>query len=436
MKERKIIFVITLVLSLFLLFGCSNENLVGVTKNNTSKGTVALKVGESTIPSGVQYLTAFLTRQDYDTLTASIDVSNDSLNILTMQNVPAGNWHLKVHASNSDGKVLYSGETNVTIVENETIDVYLTLTSVGSGTGNIEIYVDWGSNWKDYSGNPILSKEPDVSNVYGVIESKILFADGLYKMWYVKLLSSAKTEIWYAESSDGISWNNNSEPVIVPGNTGSWDDYSVGVGDVSYENGKYKMYYNGFRDQYGEWSIGFAVSDNGINWEKYNAPVLTPSGNEFQIVASSIIKTDNKYYMYYTNRNYPYYSICLAISPDGLNWQKYEQNPILEPIKDWEGTGVLFPSVLIKDNKYEMVYMNVNQNNWAFGKAYSVDGLTWERSDSNPFFTAKETFNNWAYKIAYPDYVRINSEYRIYYTGYIVSEEGIEEGTVALITNE
>ena len=126
----------------------------------------------------------------------------------------------------------------------------------------------------------------------------------------------------------------------------------------------------------------------------------------------------------------------LAISQDGLNWQKYDQNPILEPLKVWEGTGVLFPSVLIKDNKYEMVYMNVNQNNWAFGKATSVDGLIWVRSDSNPFFNAKETFNNWAYKIAYPDYVRINSEYRIYYTGYILNEEGTEEGTVALITNE
>ncbi|MEJ2616299.1 MAG: hypothetical protein P8Z35_15180 [Ignavibacteriaceae bacterium] len=385
MKEGKIIFVITLIMSLFLLYSCSNENLVGVNKNNTSKGSVVLKVVENTIPSGVQYLTAFLTRQDNDTLTASIDVGNDSLNILTMQNVPAGNWHLIVNASNSDGKILYSGETGVTILEDETIDVYLTLTSVGSGTGNIEIYIDWGSNWKDYFGNPILSKAPDISNVYGVIEPKILFEN---------------------------------------------------VGDVIYENGKYKMYYNGFRDQYGEWSIGLAVSDNGINWEKYNAPVLTPSGNEFQIVASSIIKLDNKYYMYYTNRNYPYYSICLAISQDGLNWQKYDQNPILKPLKDWEGTGILFPSVLIKDNKYEMVYMNVNQNNWAFGKATSVDGLSWLRSDSNPFFTAKKTFNNWAYKIAYPDYVRINSEYRIYYTGYIINEEGIEEGNVALITNE
>jgi len=106
MKEGKIIFVVTLVMGIFLLYSCSNENLVGVSKNNTSKGSVALKVVENTIPSEVQYLTAILTRQDYDTLTASIDVRNDSLNILTMQNVPMGNWHLIVTASNSESKVL------------------------------------------------------------------------------------------------------------------------------------------------------------------------------------------------------------------------------------------------------------------------------------------------------------------------------------------
>ncbi len=179
--------------------------------------------------------------------------------------------------------------------------------------------------------------------------------------------------------------------------------------------------------------LGYAVSDDGINWEKNTAPVFnTKLTTNIQIVASSVIKVDSQYYLYYSTRNYPYYSICLAISQDGLNWQKYGQNPILKPLKSWEGTGVFFPTVLKRDNKYEMVYMNCNQNIWAFGKAISLNGINWIKSDSNPFFTAKETFNNWAYKIAYPDYVRINSEYRIYYTGYI----GSDEGTVAIVSNE
>lgn len=423
------------ILFIFLLYlnGCSKESLVGINKDNPSQGSIALKINNNTAPSEVQQLTAYLTRPDYDTLESSIIINNDPLKVLSFENIPVGNWHLAVEAQNSEGKVIYCGESDVSVIEDSIISVYLTLQPVGSGTGNIEIYIDWGSNWKDYYENPILTKGPNISNVYGIIEPKILYENGVYKMWYTKLLSSAAIEIWYTESSDGINWTSQyDKPVIVPGEAGAWDDYSVGVGDIIYEDGKYKMYYNGFQDQYGKWCIGLAVSDDGINWQKNAAPVLIPSEEEYQIIASSVIKLDDQYYMYYSTRNYPYYSICLAMSQDGLNWQKYDQNPILKPLNSWEGTGILFPTVLKRDNKYEMVYMNCNQNLWAFGKAISLNGKDWIKSDSNPFFTALDTFNKWAYKIAYPDYIRINSEYRIYYTGYI----GNDEGTVAVVTNE
>ena len=220
-----------------------------------------------------------------------------------------------------------------------------------------------------------------------LLSLKYLYINGIYKMWYTKLFASASANIWYAESLDGIYWYSNyDKPVIKPGNYGNWDDYSVCVGDIIYEDGKYKMYYFGFRDQYGKWCIGYAVSDDGINWEKNTEPVLTPSDDEFQIVASSVIKVDSKYYLYYSTRNYPYYSICLAISQDGLNWQKFGQNPILKPLKSWEGTGVFFPTVLKRDNKYEMVYMNCNQNIWAFGKAISLNGINWIKSDYKSIF--------------------------------------------------
>ncbi len=416
-----------------LFFGCSKENLVGVNKTNTSKGSIALKINKASIPSEVQLLNAQLSRSNYDTLKTSINVIDDSLNVISFEAVPVGGWHLKIDAQNSVGKIIYRGETDVTIIEDETNNVYLTLQPFGSGTGNINIYIQWDSDWLDYNNNPIFTKDINASDVYGIIEPKILYENGVYKMWYTKLFASASADIWYAESSDGINWHTNyNKPVIQPGNAGNWDDYSVCVGGIIYDNGKYKMYYFGFQDQNGKWCIGYAVSDDGINWEKNTEPVLTPSDNEFQILASSVIKVDNNYYMYYSTRNYPYYSICLATSQDGLHWQKYDQNPILKSSETWEGTGIFFPTVIKKDNNFEMVYGNCNQNEWAFGKAVSQDGKIWVKSNSNPFFVSQETYNNWTNKIAYPDYVKINSEYKIYYTGYI----GYDEGTVAFITNK
>ena len=48
---------------------------------------------------------------------------------------------LKVNAKNSEAKIIYTGETEITILENETIDVYLTLTPAENGTGSIRIFI-------------------------------------------------------------------------------------------------------------------------------------------------------------------------------------------------------------------------------------------------------------------------------------------------------
>ena len=60
-----------------------------------------------------------------------------------------------------------------------------------------------------------------------------------------------------------------------------------------------------------------------------------------------------------------------------------------------------------------------NAEGTGFGKATSTDGINWVKDESNPFFTKDQTHNNWAnYKIAYPNFIRINNHDRIYYTGF------------------
>jgi predicted GH43/DUF377 family glycosyl hydrolase len=405
-------------LSFIILFSsCSNENLTGIkTDNISSKGSIALKIDKSTTPSGVQQLVAFLSHQNHDTLKTSIDVNNDSLSLLTFENIPIGEWHLNINALNSEGKILYSGETDVTIVEGETIDVYLTLTPVGSGTGNINIYVNWENQWIDYYNNPVFTSHNSPDSPLAVTEPRVIYDQGIYKMWYLNLYNSAKGNIWYAESNDGINWHSvQNQPVLVPGNSGNWDDYAVAPGFIIKEGSNYEMYYNGFHDQYGTWNIGLAISSDGIHWEKNSEPVLTASDEEYQIGVSSVVKYSSTYFMYYSVRHYPYYTISLATSSDGINWVKYEGNPILKVTKDWEGTGIYGPSVIYDHDKLEMVYMNASAN--SFGFAISNDGINWTKN-SDPIFTADDTYNKWTARIAYPDFKNFNSELRIYYTAY------------------
>ena len=416
MKRGKFIFAYIIFISLIFLNSCSNENLVGVSKDSKSKGSVALKINNNA-PSEVQQLTAFLSRSGYDTLETSISINNDSLNVLSFEAVPVGNWHLFVEAKNSAGKITYSGETDITIIEDETIDAYLTLTNTGSGTGNINLYINWDSSskWIDYVNNPIFTINDGPSSVIALGAHIVYLDNGTYKMWYSGTNSSGNLNVYYAESIDGINWVKKTDtPVLSPGQPGTWDDYSVGVGAIIKENGIFKMYYQGWHDVNGEWSVGLATSTDGIQWQKKDVPVLTPSSNENQLGPWSIMKINNLYYLYYTNRDYPYYSINLAISQDGINWNEYENNPILKVTKEWEGMGVYQPSVIYDQGNFEMVYMSSNAN--AFGYAVSNDGINWKKDD-NPIFTQQNIYNNWSNRIIYPDYHKFDNEYWLYYSG-------------------
>ena len=412
---------ISLILILFSL-GCSNENLVGVNANSATRGSIALKIDKTSVPAGVQQITAELSRYNYDTLNTTISVSNDSLNVLSFKDVPIGEWLLKVNALNSEGKEIYKGTTDVTIIEDETIDVYLTLIPVGSGTGSINIFVDWGNKWIDFYGNPVYTQYESPDYPLAITQPKVIYDNGVYKMWYLNLYNSAKSNIWYAESNDGISWHSaQNAPVLSPSDTG-WDDYSVAPGIILKENNYFKMYYNGFHDQYGKWNIGLAVSSDGIHWEKNGDPVLKASDEEYQIGVSSVVNYHQNYFMYYSVRHYPYYNICLATSNDGIHWSKYENNPILNAVKSWEGTGIYSPSVIYDDRKFEMIYMNAEAN--SFGFAVSNDGIYWTKN-SNPTFTKDDTYNTWANRIAYPNFINVNSELRLYYTGYKNYSDGV-----------
>ena len=395
--------------------GCKEENLVGI-MNNT-KGSVEFKINANTTPTTVQRITAFLTRQNYDTLSTSILINSDSLNVLSLQQVPVGSWHLIVDAANSEGKVIYSGETDIIIVEDETIDVYLTLIPTGSGEGNVNIYVSWGEgSWIDINDNPIFDN-PSIP--YGAAQCKVIFDDNKCKMWYTALFSASQAEIWYVESPDGINWDNSTSfPVLKKGEPGTWDDYRVGVGAVLKDDNDYKMYFCGWRNQNSVWQVGMAVSNDGINWQKYSEPVLSANETEFQIGASDVIKKDNMYYMYYTYSSDPYSSehkISLAISSDGITWNRYSQNPILTATMQWEGNGISYPTVIFDNNKFVMIYQN--QFRTAFGSAISNDGIHWTKNVTNSIFGVNNLSNYWTSYINYPFFRKFSREYRLYYTG-------------------
>ncbi len=403
---------------LSISFSCIQE----ITNPLAENGKLVLKIDKQNAPKSVTVVKAYLTREIFPPIVGSLNLLSDSTAEILFDQIDAGEWHLKVDAENDKGLILYTGETNVQIFAGFTSQVYLTLQPTGVGVGSIYIHVTWGvpisQNWTDYTYNPILTKSYKYFDEYGVAQPQIIIDKGLYRMYYLGVAASATKYVLYAESNDGINWTKPiSHPILFPGNYGTWDSWAVHPGAVLKDNDIYKMYYCGYSDQFGRWGIGLATSADGINWVKYPYPILMgTTGWEYQIGSSAILKKNGIYYLYYYGRNLPSYSIAVATSLDGINFTKYSGNPILTAVHQWELNGLLYPSVIEENTQLKMVYMNSNGS--GFGIATSTDGFNWTKSSSNPFFTNQNTSNNWASgKVAYPYWLKLNNETRIYYSG-------------------
>ncbi len=366
-------------------------------------------------------VTAYLTRQGFDPISGTLNLLTDSTADINLNNIPSGGWHLKVDAADSMGVVKYSGQTDVNVIENQTIQVTLTLVPVPGGVGNIYLYVTWGNpsnGWNDFPGNPVLTGIYNGYESYGVYQAYVMKDGNTFKMWFNGLNGDGAGVIEYAESNDGIHWLRPiNHPVLLPGN--GWDNQNVSLPTVIKEDSLYRMYYQGRASLYGPWHIGLATSSDGINWTKHPNPVLyATSGWELQIQPTDIVKKDGVYYLYYDGVIYDYNvqtKVGLATSTDGINFTRSPQNPVLSASQNWEGGQVFDASVIYEDGSFKMVYSSLH--GYGLGEAASVDGINWTKSNTNPIFTPQQTVNHWTNWVAYSHLRKFDNEYRIYYAG-------------------
>jgi len=416
----KKLFVFSIVLAVFSFYSCSDDNSI-IPTTPVGAGKISLSVDRNNAPQDVMTVVATLSRSGFQNLVSSMSLTSDSSANTTFSELQAGIWHLKVDAYNANNIILYTGETDVSVTGGSTTNVSLQLLPTGNDVGTINILVTWGvstKNWIDYPSNPILNPSYNSYDFGGIIQSMVYRAEDKYLMWYDGVTGNGVKYVLYAESQNGFYWTKPIQyPVLFP-NLSSWDSWAVHPGPVIKENGLLKMYYNAGSSQEGLWHIGFATSIDGKIWVKNSLPVIYADNSVWapQIIAWSLVKKDQTYYLFFTGRNHPIYKIGLATSSDGINWIKRD-NPILSPSLNWEGTGVASPSVILEEGIFKMVYSNVNPTYNAFGYATSIDGINWTK-DEQPFFRSNQTHNQWsAYKISYPCFNIYDGQKRIYYTG-------------------
>lgn len=270
------------------------------------------------------------------------------------------------------------------------------------------------SDWVKYTRNPVLGAQ------YGTcFDICVLREAEKFRMW---VSWRPKKSVAITESTDGINWK---APQIVFGprtETGWEDDINRPV--VVHRDDGYHMWYTG--QARGRSSIGYATSTDGMVWtRRSDQPVLKPSVPwEGVALMCPHVLWDNEHRqwkMWYSGgEQYEPNAIGYAISKDGLNWEKHVSNPVLapDPRYNWEKNRVTAAQILIHEGWYYAFYIGFRDIDHAqIGVARSNDGITgWVRHAGNPI--VRPTPGGWDADACYKPYaVYSDGRWRLWYNG-------------------
>ena len=196
-----------------------------------------------------------------------------------------------------------------------------------------------GYRWRMAQETPVFTTdripygdgEADVSSV-------VVMEDGNWVMYFHTIDDG---EIGRATAASPLGpWAVDPDPVLKPGSEVAWDQLGLGWPSVVKDGDELRMYY-GVKTTDG-YAISLATSSDGINWTKYNDPATTE--DEFA-----------------------------------------ESDPVFTGSEEWEGKRVDRPRVVKSPDGWVMIYQGgatVEKR----GLAISNDGILWEKYPANPIF--------------------------------------------------
>ena len=242
------------------------------------------------------------------------------------------------------------------------------------------------------------------------------------------LAGSARHEV-SAHAVPGLWTKYANNPVLSGGGAGSWDEVWLFDPSVIVDGTTYKMWYTGYGSS-PPGRIGYATSSDGIDWTKFDGnPVLSegPAGSwdEEGPRWGSVLLDGGVYKMWYTGRDASGVNrIGYATSSDGIVWNKYDGNPVFDvgAPGSWEDRHVLYPTVIKDGGVYKMWYTGWKSGGGVkIGYATSNDGIDWTRYSGNPVLTWGPS-GNWDDEAVYAAHVLLNGVYHMWYSG----SDGVE----------
>ena len=186
-------------------------------------------------------------------------------------------------------------------------------------------------------------------------------------------------------------------PILLPDLESDWECYNVFNAGVIYQDALFHMYY---RAQGLDWNsrIGYAVSPDGVHWNRLRKPVLTPSDalDARGVEDARVTEIDGVFYMTYTAYGFQspgkgepfleggYITPMIARSTNLITWERLGHVVTGEDNKD----HVLFPRKI--GGRYALFHRRRPQV-WL---AYSNDLVHWPEEWMAPIYGPR-TQNRW-----------------------------------------
>ena len=138
---------VTIVLfAIFYIISCQEKLTNPNNEEKIDTGNLSFSINMTNAPVEVKSISGILYRDNHDTIYFDFAIYENYATAF-VDDLISGEWHLQVNAYNDNGIMIYTGNTPVTIIPDQTISVSLQLHST---TGSIEITVHWG-NESDYA---------------------------------------------------------------------------------------------------------------------------------------------------------------------------------------------------------------------------------------------------------------------------------------------
>lgn len=175
---------------------------------------------------------------------------------------------------------------------------------------------------------------------------------------------------------------------------GEW----VGAASAMYDEGIYKLWYRIRRADVRGKGYGYATSKDGLNWDRYEDNPVIPfvKGEYSSCEKISVLKVDGQYKAWYTVNAPKKWHIIYATSDDGINWT--EHGDILNDANYKD------PDVIYVDGTYYMYVIHPTGHemsvltskdgiDWVFGGKIAAPGHTHPAA-----YYVKDTGKFWMYE--------------------------------------